>query len=54
LSKLLAGQGIPKSTMTDRIRADIAWVRTVAKRASLNSPISEEQVDEKLAEIRSQ
>ncbi len=52
LSRLLAGQGIPKSTMTDRIRADIAWVRTVAKRASLNSPISEEQVDEKLAEIR--
>ena len=52
LSKLLAGQGIPKSTMTDRIRADIAWVRTVAKRASLSSPISGEQVDEKLAEIR--
>jgi peptidyl-prolyl cis-trans isomerase SurA len=51
LSKLLAKQGIPKSTMTDRIRADIAWVRVVAKRASSRSPISGEQVDEKLAEI---
>ncbi len=51
LSKFLAGQGIPKTTMTDRIRADIAWVRVVAKRASLRSPISGEQVDEKLAEI---
>ncbi len=52
LSKLLAGEGIPKSTMTDRIRADIAWVRTVEERASLRSPISGEQVDEKLAEIK--
>lgn len=53
LDKVLARNGIPKTAMTDQIRADIAWVRTVVQRASLQPPISEEQVDEKLAEIES-
>jgi len=51
LGNLLSQRGIPKSAMTDRIRADLSWIRGVSKRASLFSEISDEQIDERLAEI---
>lgn len=51
LETMLAGQNIPKKTLEDQLTAALAWRRVVARRFSSAAEISDEEINEHLAQI---
>ena len=54
LERMLAGQNIPRQTLEDQLRAALAWRRVVARRFSSAAEISDEEINEHLAQIEAQ
>ena len=53
LQKYLEAHGIPLSSLTDQITASIAWNRLVDNRLSQNVTVSDEEINDALARIKS-
>lgn len=51
LDRMLAGQNIPRQTLEEQLRAALAWRRVVARRFSSGAEISDEEINEQLAQI---
>ncbi|MCH2396559.1 peptidylprolyl isomerase [Oceanibaculum sp.] len=51
LDRMLAGQSIPRQTLEEQLRAALAWRRVVARRFSSGAEISDEEINEQLAQI---
>lgn len=51
LAAMLAEQNIPKQTLEDQLAAALAWRRVVARRFSSAAEISDEEINEHLAQI---
>lgn len=54
LTTMLAGQNIPRKTLEDQLAAALAWRRVVARRFSSAAEISDEEINEHLAQIEAQ
>jgi peptidyl-prolyl cis-trans isomerase SurA len=54
LEKLLTQQGIPRSTLVDQIRASLVWNKIVEGKLSSSVSISDEEVKDTLARIKSE
>jgi peptidyl-prolyl cis-trans isomerase SurA len=54
LTTMLAGQNIPRKTLEDQLSAALAWRRVVARRFSSAAEISDEEINEHLAQIEAQ
>lgn len=51
LDRMLSAQNIPRQTLEDQLRAALAWRRVVARRFSSAAEISDEEINEQLAQI---
>ena len=52
LGQILSQTGLPMSVMTDQLRARIAWQRTVARKVHALNDVTDEEVDEALADLK--
>ncbi len=50
--EILARAGIDKETLLRQLRAEIAWGKVVRRRFSARAQVSEDEIDQKLAEIK--
>ncbi len=52
LERFLEKNGIPRSTLTDQITADLAWNKLIQKRLTEQITISDDEVSEALAKVK--
>src|SRR5690242_4351224 len=52
LETYLRGHGVEKTTLTDQLRAAIAWQRLVQRRMSQSISISQDEIDEMMSRMR--
>ncbi len=51
--RILSRAGIDKATLLRQLRAEIAWGKVIRRRFGARAQVSEDEIDQKLAEIRS-